>query len=375
MKVCHIITGLEDGGAEGVLYRLCRYDSKNNHEVVSLSDCGKYGPMLEAIGVKVTTLKISSGWSSLVAFIRLFEFLLRQKPDVVQTWMYHADLFGGLTARMAGISSVFWGIRQTTFKTGISKNRTIWIVKMLAKLSRYVPSKIVVCAQQAIHVHEALGYDHHKMRFIPNGYDLTKFRPDLDPQNELKARLDHILSTPLIGMVGRFDPQKDHINLFGALSILCNRGILFRCVLVGTGLNSSNYEITKLILQHDLVDHIHLLGQRNDIPNIMNAIDLHILSSDGEGFPNVVCEAMACGTPCIVTDVGDAAYIVGDSGWVVPPSDPVALAEAIEAAIKELSGPYWQNRTQAARNRIQENFSIERMVNEYNRLWSASLEL
>jgi glycosyltransferase involved in cell wall biosynthesis len=374
VKIIHIITGLNDGGAEGVLYRLCKHDNLNNHLVVSIMDSGKYGPMLEAMGVTVTTLNMSPGRPSPIAFIRLLQLLLRQKPDIVQTWMYHADLFGGLTARMAGVSTVFWGIRQTTFKTGISKKSTVWIVQILAKLSWYVPSRIVVCAQQAIDVHEALGYDRRIMHFIPNGYDLESLRPDLDPTGAFKDKIKTNQTAPLIGMVGRFDAQKDHANLLDALIILYDRGINFRCVLVGTGLNSSNYEITKEILQRNLEDHVHLLGQRNDIPIIMNAIDIHVLSSESEGFPNVVCEAMACGTPCVVTDVGDAAYIVGDTGWVVPPSDPVALSIAIEEAIMELSGPYWQNRTQAARNRIQENFSIERMVNEYNRLWNLSLE-
>lgn len=374
MKICHLITSLEDGGAEAVLYRLCKHDHTNRHHVVSLSGLGKYGPMLEAMGVTVSALNMSSGRPSPMAFFRLVRLLIGFKPDVVQTWMYHADLLGGLAARMTNRKSVFWGIRQTTFKTGISKKSTVWIVKILAKLSWHVPSKIVVCAQKAIDVHEALGYDRRIMHFIPNGYDLANLKPGLDPKREFRASLNPDLSTPMFAMVGRFDPQKDHLNLLDALSILHDRLIDFRCVLVGSGLNSSNYEITNEILQRNLEDHVHLLGQRNDIPIIMNAIDIHVLSSESEGFPNVVCEAMACGTPCVVTDVGDAAYIVGDTGWVVPPSDPSALAAAIEAAIKELQGPNWQNRTKAARKRIQKNFSIERMVNEYNSLWNSSLE-
>lgn len=374
LNVIHIITGLKDGGAEAVLYRLCKHDQPNQHHVVSLSGAGKYGPMLEALGVPVTTLNMSPGWPSPLAFIRLVKLLTSVKPDAVQTWMYHADLYGGLAARMAGIKSVFWGIRHTTFETGKSKNTTIWIAKLLAKLSWWIPVKIAVCAQRAIDVHEALGYDRRKMCFIPNGYDLTDFKPTSDSQGEFKTSLNSNLLDPLIGMVGRFDPQKDHANLLDALAILRARGIHFQCVLVGTGLESTNEEIAKWIVQRELADHVQLLGQRNDIPDIMNALDLHLLSSSSEAFPNVVCEAMACGTPCVVTDVGDAAYIVGDTGWVVPPSDPAALAAAIEAAIKELKGPNWQNRTQAARKRIQENFSIERMVNEYNKFWNSTLK-
>ena len=116
MDCLHIITGLNDGGAEAVLYRLCHHDQANQHHVVSLSGSGKYGPMLEALGVLVTTLNMSPGRPSPLAFIRLVRLMRREKPDVVQTWMYHGDLFGGLAARAAGIPSVVWGIRHTTLE-------------------------------------------------------------------------------------------------------------------------------------------------------------------------------------------------------------------------------------------------------------------
>lgn len=375
MNVFHIITGLNDGGAEAVLYRLCKHDHANHHHVVSLSGSGKYGPMIEALGVSVTTLKMSPGRASPLAFIRLIRLLRREKPDVVQTWMYHGDLFGGLAARVAGIGSVVWGIHHTTLEPGKSKKTTIWIAKLLAKLSWWLPSKVVVCAQQAMDVHEALGYDRSKMRFNPNGYDLADFHPGLDPKGELRANLVSDQPVPLIGMVGRFNPQKDHNNLLDALVILRDRLVSFRCVLVGTGLDLSNPQIVEWMAQRGLTDHVQLLGRRNDIPHIMNALDLHVLPSAGEAFPNVVAEAMACGTPCVVTDVGDAAYIVGNTGWVVPPRDASALAEAIEAAIEEMRDVEKASvRSLHARQRIEENFSIERMVAAYSECWNEVLD-
>ena len=372
LRVVHVITGLNDGGAEAVLYRLCKHDHANQHRVVSLLGVGRYGPMLEALGVPVTTLNMSPGRPSPLAFIRLVRLLRREKPDVVQTWMYHGDLFGGLAARAAGIRAVVWGIRHTTLEPGKSKKTTIWIGKLLAKLSWWLPAKIVVCAQQAMDVHEALGYNRSKMHFIPNGYDLADFQPGLDPKGELRASLVSDQSIPLIGTVGRFDPQKDHANLLNALVILRERGIAFRCVLVGTGLDSSNTEIVEWVAQRGLVDHVLLLGRRNDIPNIMNALDLHVLpSAFGEAFPNVVAEAMACGTPCVVTDVGDAAYIVGNTGWVVPPRDANALADAIEAALDDMrDADKSSERSLLARCRIEEHFSIGRMVAAYSECWN-----
>ena len=374
MKVFHIITGLNDGGAEAVLYRLCKHDQANHHHVVSLSGAGKYGPMLEALGVPVTTLNMSSGRPSPQAFFCLVRLLRREKPDVVQTWMYHGDLFGGLAARTAGIRSVIWGIHNTTLEIGKSSKTTIWITKVLAKLSWWLPAKIVVCAQRAMDVHAELGYDRSKMRFIPNGYDLADLQLGLDAQGEIKASLVLDQSIPLIGTVGRFDPQKDHSNLLDALAILRDRGLAFQCVLVGTGLDSSNAQIVDWIAQRGLVDHVTPLGRRNDIPKIMNALDLHVLpSAYGEAFPNVVAEAMACGTPCAVTDVGDAAYIVGGTGWVVPPRDASALADAVAAALQDMiDSELRSDRSSRARSRIEEHFGIERMVRRYENIWRES---
>lgn len=373
-RICHIITGLNDGGAEAVLYRLCQHDLANRHHVVSLSDAGKYGPLLETLGVSVTTLNMSPNRPSPLTLIRLVRLLRQEKPNVVQTWMYHGDLVGGVAARLAGIRSIVWGIRQSNLTPKKSKKTTIWIAKLLAKLSWWLPSKILVCARRAAEVHEALGYDRRKMRFIPNGYDLADFQPGLDVRNELKSSLLRGRSIPLIGTVGRFDPQKDHLNLLDSLAVLRNRGTDFLCVLVGTGMDSSNTQIVEWIAQRGLQDQVLLLGRRTDIPKVMSALDMHILpSSYGEAFPNVVAEAMACATPCVVTDVGDAAYIVGDTGWIVPPNDANALADAIIAGIKDMNSDFRQERCRLARHRIEKNFSIEGMVEAYNELWSEVL--
>jgi glycosyltransferase involved in cell wall biosynthesis len=375
MLICHIITGLNDGGAEAVLYRLCKHDASNQHQVVSLSGYGKYGPMLEALGVSVTTLNMSSWRPSPLAFIRLVRLLRREEPDFVQTWMYHADLFGGLAARTAGIKNVVWGIRQTILEPGTSKKKTIWIAGVLATLSWRLPAKIIVCAQRAMDVHEELGYDRTKMRFIPNGYDLAEFQPSRDPQGYFRAILNVSTTSPLIGVVGRFDPYKDHLNLLDALVILRNRGISFQCLFVGSGLDQSNSKLVASIAERGLAGSLLLLGQRADIPKIMNALDVFVLPSYAEAFPNVVAEAMACETPCVVTDVGDTAYIVGDTGWVVPPRSSERLADAIEVALNELGSQAYAERRTAARKRIEENFDIDIMVRRYNDIWQETKRL
>lgn len=370
MKVIHVITGLNDGGAEAVLYRLCKHDNSNKHHVVSLSTLGKYGPILKALGVKVAAFNISPSQPSMISFCRLVRLLRAERPDVVQTWMYHGDLVGGVAARLAGIKKIVWSVRHGTLDPNKTKSKTILVVKCLAKLSRWVPAKIVVCAQSAIDVHGSLGYDKRKMVFIPNGYDLAKFKLAPEAKREFQARFLQDIAVPVIGMVGRFHPHKDHANLIAALAILNQRNIAFYCLLVGTGMDQSNSELNEWIYARGLYQSVVLLGQRTDIPLIMNSLDVHVLSSAAEGFPNVVAEAMACGAPCVVTDVGDAAEIVGDTGWVVPSNDPDALADAIELALMEMGGNHWASQCDKARARIEYNFSIGQMVAAYNAVWA-----
>ncbi len=371
MKIFHIITSLDDGGAEAVLYRLINADKSNRHRVVSLMGAGKYGPLLDQIGVPVTCMNMPRGRVTFSGLYTLWSALRQEKPDVVQTWMYHADLLGGTLARCAGLRRIFWGVRNSTLEPAKSKRKTIAIAKVNAWVSRWIPTAIICCAERARQVHRSLGYDHRKLMVIHNGYDLNYFKPDSKARKRLRAEWHVDPAMPLFGMVGRFDPQKDHENLLCALASLKQDGILFLCALVGLGLDVSNMELVTLLQKYCLKEEVILLGQRSDVPDIMNAIDLHILSSSyGEAFPNVLAEAMACGTPCVTTDVGDAVLIVGDTGWVVPHKNPQALAEAIkDALMQSVDIGAWQVHKAAARDRIERYFSIHKMTAAYNQIW------
>jgi glycosyltransferase involved in cell wall biosynthesis len=367
----HIITGLNDGGAEAVLFRLVCKDDPSNHHVISMMGEGKYGPLLREIGTQVTCLNMPRGRLTLSGLMLIWRLLRIGKPSVVQTWMYHADFVGGIIARLARVPRVCWGIHHTKLEPDKSTRSTIWIAWLNSRLSVWVPHKIVCCAEKSREVHVSLGYTSETMVVIPNGYDLQLFKRNAHARHRLRLELGVLESDCLLGMVARFDPLKDHANLISALSKLINNGVNVRCVLVGAGLTNDNSVIMGHIVANGLESKVMLLGQRNDIPDLMGALDVHVLSSSAEAFPNVLAEAMACGTPCVTTDVGDAALIVGSAGWVVPAGNPEALSQALATAIKERENlpEVWTNRQIASRDRITSLFCIEKMVDSYNQVW------
>ncbi|MCD6732481.1 MAG: glycosyltransferase [Burkholderiaceae bacterium] len=371
MRVVHIITGLDSGGAEAVLHRLCCADTADAHTVISLVDDGVFGQPLRDAGITVHCLGMPRSRVTVDGLRRLWRLLRTVRADVVQTWMYHADLLGGVVARLAGLRRIYWGIRNSDLERGASRLSTIGVARLCALLSRHIPHRIVCCAQRAAAIHAAMGYDASKVVVIPNGYDLGLFKPDAGARGLLREEWRIPDGTCLLGMVGRFDAQKDHCSLLRALELIHRRGIDFRCVLVGTGMSPDNPTLAGWIEAGNLGGRVHLLGRRKDIPAVMNALDVHILSSRfGEAFPNVLAEAMACGTPCVTTDVGDAAEIVGDTGWVVKPDCPEDLATALGEAIAGVSSrSEWHGRQVTCRARVEERYSIDRMVAAYRETW------
>lgn len=371
MKVIHIITGLDDGGAEAVLYRLCLSDKVYNHIVVSLMDEGKYGPLLVDKDIKVYCLNMKRGRISIAGLLKLYKIIHKINPNVVQTWMYHANLIGGVVSRLVGIKNVVWGIHHTNLIKGESKISTVIIVRINAFLSYFIPRNIIYCAHKSKEVHEKLGYSVSKAHVIGNGYNINQFFTDNYIRDTFRSKFEVSDEVNLLGMIGRYDPLKDHLNLIRALPRIIEAGYNIKLILVGKDLDTSNQTLLNQIKENDLLDTIVLMGQRDDIPAVMNAIDLNVLSSSSEAFPNVLPEAMACGTPCVTTDVGDAALIIGTTGWVVPPKDNLLLANAIMQALDErhLNNQQWLDRKSKCRSRIVDNFSIERMILNYREIW------
>ena len=371
LQVTHIITDLSTGGAEMMLYKLLTHLERGRFScrVISLTADGSVGDKIRALGVPVQFLGMRPGFPDPLAILRLAGWLRRDPPDLVQTWMYHADLVGGIAARLAGRAPVVWGIRNSNLDLAQSKRSTRWTVRTCAFLSSRLPQRIVSCSETARRIHIGLGYRADKVVVIPNGFDLELFHPDLPARTELRKELGVPKNVPVIGLVGRFDPQKDHQNFIQAAVILAARFSETHFFLCGDGITLENSLLAGWISSSGLKQNFHLLGRREDIPRVTAALDIACSSSAyGEAFSNVLGEAMACEVPCVVTDVGDSAYIVADTGRVVPPRDPQALANAM-IDLLALSAEQRQALGAAARRRVEENFEIHAVVKRYESLY------
>lgn len=329
-RIVHVINDLSTGGAESMLVRLAlSLRGEFDQHVVCLLEHGALASLLSEQGVRVTALGTSRRFPSPAVVPSLVRLLRRERPDIVQTWLYQSDLVGGIAARMAGVRSLAWNLRGADISPTESHPLTRVIVRVCSLLSAHLPNRIVCCAQSVAADHRERGYDASRMIVIENGVDLTRFQPDLHARSAVRAELGVCLETPLIGHVARFHPQKDHETLFAAIKHYQSTSGAAHFVLVGPKILSDEPRIRELLGRYGISSGVHCLGERHDIQRIHSALDIATSSSAwGEGFPNVLCEAMACGVPCVATDSGDASHILGGTGRVVPRRDPEALASA-----------------------------------------------
>jgi len=373
--VLHIITGLGLGGAEAELYRMVLADKTRRHQVISLTDGGVFQADIEAAGIQVDTLNMPRSSLTLGGLRKLYRLIKGVDPDIVQTWMYHADLVGGVVARMASRARIFWGIHNSETDRKGTPWRTRLVIWLCARLSYVIPDAAISCSEAGRGVHIDLGYQPKKLTVVHNGYDFSQFLPNEVARTQLREQWSVASDEMLFGMVGRWHPQKDHENLLNALRLLNQSGVVgWRCVLAGPEVDENNAALVKIVRDYGLAEQVRLLGPRDDIPAVMNAIDLKILSSAfGEAFPNVLVEAMACGTPCITTDIGDAAVIVGGIGYVVPASNAQALSKVIQEAVKDKADPeLWAGKANDGRKRVNDNYSLGAMIEAYAAVWQAA---
>ncbi len=371
--VVMIITGLRTGGAEGMLERLVRHlPSRVRCHVISLSDMGEIGPRLSAAGVAVEAIGMVPGRLDPVRWWRLVRRLRALRPDVVHTWMYHADLLGGLAARAAGVRCILWGVRHTNLDPHLNKRSTLYVARACAWLSSLIPQRIACVAEVSRTAHRAFGYDNTRMVVIPNGFDLQRFAPDQAARIAIRTELSIPPTAPLVGLMGRFDPQKNHRGFAAAASVIRRRCPDAHFILAGSGIDYNNAELVDWLRHAGVLDACHLLGRRDDMPQLLAALDVLVSSSVGEGFSNVIGEAMACGVPCAVTDVGDSAAIIAETGRAVSPSAPEELGAAV-ADLLTLPAEHRAQLGERARRRAREQYDIGTIVRLYEDQYRAML--
>ncbi|KRU22853.1 glycosyltransferase family 4 protein [Psychrobacter piscatorii] len=372
-KVVHVIIGLNIGGAELMLKRLVLNSHRKGlfqHEVISLMDMGPIGRDLEEQGITVHALNMSSIISSPIVSLRLYRLLKKINPDVVQTWMYHSDLIGGLAAKKLGIKNIVWGIRTTDVSQGSSK-LTVYLSRVCAKLSYYIPDKVICAAHVSNDYHISIGYDKTKMLVIPNGFEINKMLAS--QQDGLYIRNNNNLSSNdiVIGSVGRFNSVKNQKLFVEVASILVKKLPNLKFMIVGRGNDIENKELVSWIKNYNLECKFRLLGQRDDVPKCLKAMDVFCLHSKTEGFPNVLVEAMAAGLPCVSTNVGDAKHILQSYGAIVPTNDANALANSLISSINNIQGKSANDVKVLLENYIKDNYSMTRIEKLYSDVWSS----
>jgi glycosyltransferase involved in cell wall biosynthesis len=369
-RLLYITTGLNLGGAEMLLYHTLKQLDRSRYTplVICLRDEGYFGKAIEALGVPLYCLNMEPSRPTPLALLKLLAMVRQARPDLIQGWMYHGNLAGQLASRVCGNVPVIWCVHKSVSALSDEKPMTAALIRLGARLS-HLPAAIVYVSEVGRAQHEALGYAASKSLVIANGIDTDLFQPSAAARQSVRNELGIAADRPLIGLLARYHPQKDHATFLQAAALLRQRMPGVHFLLAGTGVDRHNHELMALVEQHNHGAHIHLLGERRDTPQLLAACDLATSSSAfGEGLSLALAEAMAAGVPCVVTDVGDSGRLVGETGRVVAPRDPQALATAW-AELLAAPAEEQQARSQAARQRICEGYSLGRMIQRYCELY------
>ena len=377
-EILHVITDLNTGGAELMLLRLVREQSQSpgnphRHRVISLRTVGPVGERIRAAGIEVEAMAMIGLRGFVRGFPRLVRRIRRVRPDIVQTWMYHADLLGGIAARLAGCRRILWGVRVADIFPAMGVSRSaLWSRRICGWLSSRLPNRIVYVAEAARAVHERLGYDSSRSVVVQNGYAVPGAADRLGWRERGRAELGLAPDAVLVGTAGRFSPQKGFRGFIetGAALARSRPGLCF--LMAGRGIDRANVELQGWIEATGMAERFHLIGETDDIQQWLATLDVFALKSLGEGFPNIVAEAMTVEVPCVVTDVGDAGLLIGTTGAVTQPGDHRAFSAAIARLVdappeeREVLG-------RAARKRVRQLFSVEDVSARYSALYAELL--
>lgn len=360
---------LDYGGAQRQLISLAKALNNDRFSVSVLTFYpGALEPELAGSGVEVISLRKRGRWDVVGFLLRLIQQARRARPNVVHGYLDIPNLLAVFLKPLLR-TRVVWGVRASK----IEIERYDWLHRLASRLERCFSSRadlIIMNSRAGLERQVARGFPRDKIIVIPNGFDTEVFKPNREAGEKLRGEWGVAAQAKLVGIVGRLDPMKDHQNFLRAAALVCRRADQLgtalvpkdapevRFVCVGDGPGDYRHELSRLANDLGLADKIIWQNATTDVTAVYNALDVLVSASRAEGLPNVVGEAMACGIPCVVSDVGDSRWLVGDCGIVVPPQDPDALAEGINRSLAPESNAGGCN----ARARIIDNFSPQRLA-------------
>jgi len=371
MRVVHCITGLSGDGAQRMLLRLADGLQRRGVEnfVVSLSKREPLAEAFEARGIPVHAVDVSRNLRGIGALLKLRNLLSELSPDLVQGWMYHANLL--LTLIRPFLSRrvpVGWNMRRGTENLGELKFPTRLVVRANRWLSS-LPDRIMYCTSESRQQHEALGFKRERGIVIANGFDLDQFAKSPKNRRSIRERFGVVDTDILIGNIGRDDIAKGRPFLIEAFAAVLTWIPHARLMLVGRGMSDTNPELRRLLVSFGVASRVILVGEYSPSSELYPAMDILCSSSVAEGFPNVIAEAMCCEVPCVATDVGNTKELLDGVGVVVPPRSAACLAEALAAVCRE-GKDAWDERGARGRSRISKLYSLGQVVDDYAQLYN-----
>ncbi|WP_156455427.1 glycosyltransferase [Sphingomonas sp. CCH5-D11] len=374
-SIAHFTTSLDIGGAQAMLRKLIEHSDMRrdalSHAIVSLLPPGIFSPVGTPCPVYSLYMP-RGGRPTIPSLMRLFRISNRLRPEILQGWMYHGNLAASLASMVrSDPGAIVWNVRHSLSDPALESRKTRALLALSSRLSSRT-SAILYNSQTSARQHERYGFDPERTVVIPNGFDCATYKPD----RERRALLQKLFAIPdgrtCVAVIGRHHPMKDHVSAVEAARRVIESGRNIHLLLVGPGMDNPSpglRDALALLPRHRFT----LVGERTDVADWLPGVDILALSSAwGEAFPNILGEAMACGVPCVATDIGDSAFVLGDTGLAVPPRSPEALSEAInrmcdggEAELAERGG--------AARRRIEEHFELGEITRQYRRLYQSIL--
>ena len=370
MRVLHVINDLAIGGTEIMLFKLLSATNRDLFEpaVISLNGSSPLIKRITELGIPVESVGAKSSLIDLVSLTRLVRIARRFSPQLIQGWMYHGNLAAQAAATFVPPPvKVVWNIRQSLSSLDEEKLATAKVIRLGARLSN-LPDLILNNSQKSVAQHQARGFPANKTLVIPNGFDTDIFRPSEDAYASVRAELGVPEKAILVGRIGRYHHTKDYPNFLQSAALLRRDFPDIQFVVAGKDVDWNNDALRRQVHELGLIERIHLLGERLDIPRLTASLDIAVSSSHAEGFPNVVGEAMASAVPCVATDVGDSKWLVGDTGKIVASRDSEALAARCKELL-QLSREQRKALGQAARSRITAHYSIASVVFLYESLY------